>query len=717
MTQNKKKGISNKKSPRKRTVLNTISESNIFVLFLNSKESHYTPKSIMRKLRLTSARDRARVIEILHRLNKLNKIVKTKEGGYVINNQLEIIEGTIDVVSRNKAFLISEKYEDDIAMDTRDLKFALTGDKVQALIFNNSGKKQAEVINIVNRGKLTIVGKIIHKKSTFFLIPEGRKAYFDVFIPSHFIGEAKHNDKVLAEITAFPEKEGANPEGRIIEVFGQAGDNEAEMHSIMAELDLPMNFPRSVLREAEQIDEIIPKEEIAKRRDFRKIPTFTIDPLDAKDFDDAVSIQKLEQNIWEIGVHIADVTHYVKPETALEQEAFQRGTSIYLVDRVVPMLPERLSNGVCSLRPNEEKLTFSCVFKIDENAKLYDVWIGKTIIYSDQRFAYEDAQERIETKKGSFADEINVLNNIALKLRKERFANGSISFETEEVKFNLDEKGKPINVFVKERKEAHKLIEDFMLLANKKVAEFVFNRKKETPKDTMVYRVHEPPNQDKLDQFSTFAKRFGYTIDLHNNVSKELNKLSEQTEGKIEHDVLQQLAIRSMSKAKYTTESLGHFGLGFKHYSHFTSPIRRYPDMMAHRLIEHYLKNKPSANAKDYEEKCKHASEMERRATNAERMSIKYKQVEYMQQFEGEQFDGFVTGVSEYGMYIEIGTMKCEGMVRLADMNDDYYYADTDNYQIVGRKTGRKIVLGEKIKVKVKRTDLERRTIDLTMIG
>ncbi len=708
----KKSGSSRKQGNNK----NYISESQIFALFIHGEKEHFTPKNIMRKMKLNSSRDRARIIEILQRLFKTGKIIKTDAGGYVINSDMEIIDGTIEMAGKRKAFLISEQLEKDIPVDVRDLKFALTGDRVKAYSFPNLENPQAEVLSVIERKRTAFVGKIMKKGGTHFLLPEGRGVYFDIFVPAHFIGQAEHNDKVKVEITSYPEQSGSNPEGRVVEIFGKVGENEAEIHSIMAEFELPMKFPRSVLRESERIDDKIPNSEFAKRRDFRNVTTFTIDPVDAKDFDDALSIEEIEEGVYEIGVHIADVTHYVTPGSALEQEAYQRATSVYLVDRVVPMLPERLSNGLCSLRPHEEKLTFSCVFKMTADAELKDVWIGRTAIYSDQRFAYEDAQQRIEDKEGSYQKEVNILNDIALKLRDERYKNGSISFETQEVKFNLDKDGKPINVFVKERKDAHKMIEEFMLLANKKVAEFVYKRSKTKQKDTMVYRVHEAPDQEKLDSFAQFAKRFGYTVNVQKNVSNAINDLAVKTHGKIEHDVLQQLAIRSMSKAKYTTDPLEHFGLGFAHYSHFTSPIRRYPDMMAHRLIEHYLSGGKSADLKEYEEKCRHSSDMERRATSAERLSIKFKQVEYVQQFEGESFDGFVTGMSDFGFYVELGNLKCEGMVRFVDMKDDHYYSDMEKYEIVGRRTKKKILLGQKVRVKVTDTNLERKTIDLNLV-
>jgi ribonuclease R len=500
--------------------------------------------------------------------------------------------------------------------------------------------------------------------------------------------------------------------------FGPAGGNEAEINAIMAEFGLPFEFPASVEEESESISDLISPEEIARRSDFRGVTTFTIDPADAKDFDDALSIRSLDNGHWEVGVHIADVTHYVRLGTELEREAKHRATSVYLVDRVIPMLPERLSNGLCSLRPNEDKLTFSAVFELDENGKLYNSWFGKTIIHSDRRFAYEEAQERIETKEGDYAEEINVLNDMAKKICAARFRNGAISFETQEVKFRLDENGKPQGVYVKERKDAHRMIEEFMLLANRKVAEFVFDKKKTKPRLTMVYRAHDAPEADRLENFAIFAKKFGYNLNLNNpkKLSTELNDLSEAVVGKPEQNVIQGLAIRTMAKAVYTTEPLGHFGLAFAHYSHFTSPIRRYPDMMAHRLLEHYLNGGKNVEAEPVEEECKHSSAREKLAANAERASIKYKQVEFMTAEIGNVFKGVVSGFNERGMYVEIEENKCEGMVRLSDIPGDTFELDKDNYRIVGRGSKRIIQFGDVMEVVVKSANLLDRTIDFELV-
>jgi ribonuclease R len=482
----------------------------------------------------------------------------------------------------------------------------------------------------------------------------------------------------------------------------------------MAEFDLPFHFPEKVLEDSKRIPDDITETEIARRRDFRNITTFTIDPEDAKDFDDAISFRRLENGNYEIGVHIADVTHYVKPNSVLDQEALDRATSVYLVDRTIPMLPERLSNELCSLRPNEDKLTFGAIFEIDDKFKIRSEWFGRTIIHSRMRFTYEAAQEVIETGQGTLSEELTILNNIAKRFRKERFRKGAVNFETTEVKFRLDADGKPLAVVPKVRKDAHKLIEEFMLLANKQVATFVYNLRKGKEKNTFVYRTHDFPDPEKVKDFSTFAKQFGHkmTID-EESISSSLNKLMTEIEGKPEQNILEQLAIRTMAKAKYTTDAKGHFGLAFDHYSHFTSPIRRYPDMMVHRMLQHYLDEGNPLSKAEYEVKCVHSSEREKRAADAERASIKYKQVEFMASAEKKNYQGLISGVTEWGIYVEIIETKCEGMVRLADMNDDFYEFDEKNYRIVGRKTRKVFTLGDKVHVRVKKTDIDRRMIDL----
>jgi ribonuclease R len=535
----------------------------------------------------------------------------------------------------------------------------------------------------------------------------------DFFVYPENINNARNGDKVIIEVTSWAEHD-RKPEAKVVDVLGKAGENEAEIHSIMAEFGLPFKFPEHVERESEAIDEGITKKEIKKRRDFRDITTFTIDPLDAKDFDDALSFKKLDNGNYEIGVHIADVTHYVDLKSELEKEAYDRATSVYLVDRTIPMLPERLSNGLCSLRPNEDKLTFSAVFEMDDKGKIKSEWFGRTIIHSDRRFTYEEAQEVLESGKGDYAHELITLNTLAKKLRKERFNKGAVNFETTEVKFKLDEKGKPLAVIPKVRKDAHKLIEEFMLLANKQVATFVYNYKKGKEKNTFVYRIHDFPDPDKVKDFSVFAKQFGHKMNVEEqSISRSLNDLMEKIEGKPEQNILEQLAIRTMAKAKYSTETKGHFGLAFDHYAHFTSPIRRYPDMMVHRLLQSYLDDSKPASKEDFEQKSLHSSEREKRAADAERASIKYKQVEFMASAENKVYEGLISGVTEWGLYVEIVETKCEGMIRLADLTDDFYEFDEKKYRIVGRKRKKIYTLGDRVKVRVKKTDIDKRLIDL----
>ncbi|MCA8833018.1 ribonuclease R [Hymenobacter pini] len=632
----------------------------------------------------------------------------------------EVIIGTVALATDKYAFVISEESEQDVRVFTDRLKFAMHGDTVRLrLRGSRDGKPVGDVLEVTNRVRPELVGRLYMQGPIGFVKPDNRKVYFDVMVPYEQLHGAQHGDKVLVHVTEFPDGDtGHFPVGEVKRSFGKAGQNEAEINAIMAEFGLPFEFPAEVEEESESIPLEIPRSEIERRRDFRNITTFTIDPADAKDFDDALSIQQLENGHWEIGVHIADVTHYVRPGMALEKEARYRATSVYLVDRVIPMLPERLSNGLCSLRPNEDKLTFSAVFELDEKGKLFSSWFGKTIIHSDRRFAYEEAQERIEGLEADYTQEIQLMNSIAKKLCAQRFKQGAISFETQEVKFKLDAEGKPLYVYVKERKDAHKMIEEFMLLANRKVAEFVYKLKPRKPRLTMVYRVHDAPDEDRLQNFALFAQKFGHQLDLSNpkKLSSELNDLSSEVVGRPEQNVIQTLAIRTMAKATYTTDPRGHFGLAFEHYSHFTSPIRRYPDMMAHRLLEHYLEGGKNVEVEPIEEECKHSSEREKLAANAERASIKYKQVEFLQDRIGDQFTGVVSGLTEWGLYVEIEENKCEGMVRIADIPGDYYELDKDNYRLVGKNTKRIIQFGDELQVIVKAANLLDRTIDFELV-
>ena len=718
MGRKKKKDHSNKKikKVRRSDIANDIQQ------LLNSNlSSALSIKQITKKLGYRDKIQKNMVPETLFDLERSGSVQRLRNGSFKSTREAKLLTGVVDHVNPKFAYIISEESEDDIWVRTDDLNFAINGDTVSVQVYpQKHGKKpEGKVKQIIQRGKDEWVGRVEISKNYAFVIPDNKRIYCDVFIASEGINKARSRDKVIVKILNWPSAEKKNPKGEIIRVLGPAGENEAEIHSIMAQFELPFEFPDKVLAESERIPEKISRDEISSRRDFRNILTFTIDPEDAKDFDDAISLQTLENGNTEIGVHIADVTHFLREDTVLDKEAFDRATSVYLVDRTIPMLPERLSNGVCSLNPNEDKLTFSAVFEMDDEATVKRQWFGKTIIHSNKRFAYEQAQEIIESGSGEFSDELVKLNELARKLRKDRFANGAINFETIEVKFRLDEKGKPLEVYPKERKDAHKLIEEFMLLANKKVAEFIFKKKSGGNKSsTFVYRTHDSPDPDKIKAFSIFARKFGYQMKLEeSSISRSLNSLIDAIEGKPEQNVLESLAIRTMAKAKYTTEPDPHFGLAFMHYTHFTSPIRRYPDVMVHRLLFLYLKNGKSPDEEEYEDKCEHSSEREKRAAEAERASIKYKQVEFMQTRLGEEFDGIVSGVTEWGVFVEMIETKCEGMIRISEIRDDFYEFDEENFRIVGVRNKRIITLGDDIKVKVVKTDIDRRTIDLEMIN
>lgn len=671
-------------------------------------------KHIIKKIGIKKKEDIKKAEHFIDDLLEKEKIKQLSNGYYVSTREAEEHTGVVDHVSSRFAY-VNIGSEEDIFIKSSDLGSAVDGDTVKVAIFatRHGEHPEGKVTEIVKRNRTRFVGKIEVSKNYAFVVADSRKIHQDFFIYPEHINNAKTGDKVIVEVISWAEDD-RKPEAKVVEILGKAGENEAEIHSIMAEFDLPFRFPETVERESQKIEEGITREEIKKRRDFRDISTFTIDPEDAKDFDDALSFRRLDNGHYEIGVHIADVTHYVQPNSALEREAYDRATSVYLVDRTIPMLPEKLSNELCSLRPNEDKLTFAAVFEMDERGKVYDEWFGRTIIHSDKRFTYEEAQQVIETGLGPFVEELIILNDLAKKLRKERFSKGAVNFETTEVKFKLDPKGKPLAVIPKVRKDAHKLIEEFMLLANKQVATFVYNYKKGKEKNTFVYRIHDFPDPDKVKDFALFAKQFGHRMNVEEtSISRSLNKLMEEIEGKPEQNVLEQLAIRTMAKAKYSTDAKGHFGLAFNHYSHFTSPIRRYPDMMVHRLLQHYLDDGKPANKTEYEERSVHSSEREKRAADAERASIKYKQVEFMTYAENKVYEGLISGVTEWGIYVEIIDTKCEGMIRMSDMNDDFYEFDEKRYRIVGRRTKKVYTLGDKITVRVKKTDIDRRLIDL----
>ncbi len=712
----KNKRTSDKKKPNK--VARNLSElkNEIQQILDFNVHKSYTVRNIAKALQSNTAETKKYIDRILNELLSEGKIEKASRNSFVSIKEPDYITGKVDHVNPRVAYIIVEDREVDIIVKANNLKGAFHGDIVKVVVTkkNKEGREEGKVLEIIERSKTEFVGRIDMSVRYAFLIPDSRGIHTDFFIKNDHLGGAKHQDKVIVEIISWPDSPDRKPEAKVTRVLGKAGENEAEIHSIIAEFNLPLEFPQAVLKESESISDKITEKEIASRRDMRGTTTFTIDPVDAKDFDDAISVVKLENGFHEIGIHIADVTHYVKPDTALEDEAYLRATSAYLVDRTIPMLPERLSNGLCSLRPNEDKLTFSAVFQLDDHGNVHHEWFGKTIIHSDRRFAYEEAQAILDAQTGDHLKDLHKLNEIAKKLKQKRFEQGAIAFESVEVKFKLDEAGKPLGIVPKVRQDAHKLVEEYMLLANRKVAEFISTKKKGDQKLTFVYRQHDYPDPEKLSNFSIFAKRFGHDLKVEEkSISKSLNSLMSDIEGKPEQNVLESLAIRSMAKAKYTTKSSFHFGLAFQYYTHFTSPIRRYPDMMVHRLLHHYLQDGKSASAEQYESKCLHSSDMEKRASDAERASIKYKQVEYMASVEDKPFDGLVTGVTEWGIFVEIIETKCEGMVRLADMQDDYYEFDEKNYRVFGRNNKRMITLGDKVTVVVKNTDIDKRTIDL----
>lgn len=708
-------------SKKKSSHIVTVFTQLISDIFERSGNKPLNYKQVASKLNLKDPESRDIIMELLKDESKKGLFREVERGKFQLKELKAFVTGLVSMTNDGSAFIITDdEFEEDIYVAPRKLRTALNGDKVKVYVFAKSkGKrKEGEIVEILERAKMEFTGIVKQSERFAFFIPDDRKMLHDIFIPLEELHGAKHGEKAIARITDWPE--GAkNPVGSIIRVLGKQGENNTEMNAILAEYGFPLQFPQEVEEEANAIQDAIPQGEIEARRDFRNILTFTIDPADAKDFDDAISFRHLDNGNYEIGVHIADVTHYVRPDTPLDKEAFDRGTSVYLVDRVIPMLPERLSNGVCSLRPNEDKLCFSAVFEMSKDANIVDQWFGKTIIHSNRRFSYEEAQDVIEGNSSELREEMLILNSLAYKLRDRKFKHGAISFESAEVKFRLDENGKPIGVYVKERKDAHKLIEDFMLLANRRVAEFIAKKGRGKRKVTFVYRAHDAPNEQTLLGFAQFAAKFGYKISTGSDreIASSLNHLMEDVEGKKEQNVLTQLAIRSMAKAIYTTKKSSHYGLAFDYYTHFTSPIRRYPDVMVHRLLEHYLNGGQSANEEAYEKMCLHSSQMEKKAADAERASVKYKQAEFLQENVGKEYVGIISGVTEWGMYVEIEENKCEGMVRLRDITDDFYVLDEKNYCIIGQRKKKKYQLGDEVRILVKKVDLAKRQIDFSLVG
>ncbi|MFA6401525.1 MAG: ribonuclease R [Salinivirgaceae bacterium] len=676
-------------------------------------------KQMAKLLHIKDAQTSRLINSCLVELSKKGDLIEIHRGKFKLKTQGNYITGKVDLTAKGSAYIISDQIERDVFIEAKNLHHALHDDLVKVYVYARKMRNhvEGEVVEILKRNRDTFVGIVEVSQHFAFLIPEKNQMPFDIFIPIDKLNKATSGQKAIAKIIDWPENQ-KNPIGEIIEVLGMPGDNEVEMHAILAEFGLPYEFPKRVLESAEKISDIISEEEIGRRRDFRKITTFTIDPFDAKDFDDALSYQKLKNGNIEVGVHIADVTHYVRPNSTLEKEAYERATSVYLVDRVVPMLPERLSNLICSLRPNEDKLCFSAVFEMDAEAHIIKQWFGKTIINSVRRFAYEEAQEVIETGKGDLSEEILALQELAKKLRKKRFQAGSIAFERSEVKFNLDANAKPIGVYLKENKESNQLIEEFMLLANKKVAEFIGKPDAHNHVRTFVYRVHDEPNQEKLNAFSLFIKRFGYQMQTKTpkKIAESMNQLLVDVQGKNEQTVVETLAIRTMAKAIYSTKNIGHYGLAFDYYSHFTSPIRRYPDMMVHRMLEHYLEGGKSYSEDPYEEMCKHSSDMEQLAANAERASVKYKQVEFMKDNVGKEFTGVISGVTQWGIYVELNDNKCEGMVPVRTLTDDFYEFDEAEFALIGERSKRRYTMGDDVTIKVVSANMAKKQLDFEIV-
>lgn len=702
-------------------------EKNILKEFANSPFSAFNYKQIAKRLGIKDKAGKMQVLNLMISMFEQKVLIESKRGKFQISpkyiqsnsGKKTNTSGVLEMMSTGKAYVINDQGGDDIFIAPNNTKDALNGDLVKVFIFpKRKGRKlEGQVVEIIRRAKTKFVGTVEVSKNYAFVVPDDHRIPVDFFVSKEHLNQAKDDQKVIVEFLEWPEH-ARNPFGKIVQVLGNPGEHKVEIESIVFDYNFESEFPAEVEAEAAKIKNEVDPNEIKKRRDLRDTFTITIDPYDAKDFDDAISLKNLENGLYEVGVHIADVSHFVRPGSSIEAEAYKRATSIYLVDRVIPMLPEKLSNNVCSLRPHEEKLAFSVLFKMDENGQIKEEWFGRTVIKSDHRYTYEEAQEIIEGGEGPFKEEILKFNELATQLRNERFKKGSIKFHSVEVKFKLDEESNPIGVYIKEQKEAHRLIEDFMLLANRRVAEFIGKTTEKQAARTFVYRVHDEPDPEKLNTFASFVSKLGYNLKLNTrtDVVNSYNQLFKDIEGKGEKNMIETIAIRTMSKAYYSTQNIGHYGLSFPYYSHFTSPIRRYPDLMAHRLLDHYLNKGKSVSPVEFEEKCKHSSQMERNAIEAERASIKYMQAVYMADKVGQEFDGLISGVSKWGVYVEIVESKVEGMIRMSDMQDDFYFLDEENYQVKGQRYGKQYKLGDEVRIKVKNINVQKKQLDFLLV-